>query len=89
MSSHRYAILADELGGVGTGGGQAGRSDGFAFGFFCREFEVQGQEEGEDVFLLFQAVGGADGGVEGGVEGGVSVADLFCPIRYLDCQFED
>ena len=46
--------------------------------FACSAGEVQGQEEGGDVFLYFQAVGSADGGVEGGVGGAeLAVAGRF------------
>jgi hypothetical protein len=35
-----HTIFADKIGGLGHERGQAGRRDGFAFGFFVSEFQV-------------------------------------------------
>jgi len=40
---------------------------GFAFRFPVRQFQIQLQEEGQNVFFRFHAAGTPDGGVELGV----------------------
>jgi hypothetical protein len=62
-----YAIGADELFLLRRRCRQPGCGDGPALGFLVCQFEVQAEEEGQVVFGVFHAVGGADGGVEGGL----------------------
>ena len=45
----------------------AGRGDGFATLDLAGDFQVQGEELGERVFLGGEALGGEDDGVQGGM----------------------
>jgi len=92
------AVGRDEGGGIGVGGGDAGRGDGEVLGFAGGHGEVEFEELGEEVFLGVEAVGGEDGGVEGGVgvfewgfagefEGAVEGAEAaIASTRYLCCS---
>ncbi len=65
--SRVYAIFRNYRCWVAIGGRDAGGGDGLAGFFAAGDFEVQGEEPGEEVLFGIEAVGVEDGGVEGSV----------------------
>ncbi len=63
----RDAVAGDKCCRVAIGRRDAGGGDGLAGFFAAGDFEVQGEELGEEVLFRVEGVGVEDGGVEGGV----------------------
>src|ERR1039458_8108209 len=61
------AVLGDESLELSEARRDTWRGDRFAFRNSLGDFEVQGEELGEQILLGAEAVGGEDGGVQGGV----------------------
>src|ERR1035438_10254894 len=61
------AVLGDESLDLSEARRDARRSDRFAFLNSLGDFQIQGEELGEQILLGAEAVGGEDGGVQGGV----------------------